>query len=209
MSAAPIDTPTLTVPILPLARSLEGNHIRAEAATALAAILNKTKITNLKCAATPEEFAFLSAPALADTFPARVRKGTHSFICPFPSTFPPLVPFRTHYFLGPFPNTLCFLVPLLSKHMPSLRWSVELSALARKRTRPFPPFPHPHDAALHRAPRGPRPRSPARRVGRACSRAHLTPLRPPRHSLQRNGGLTDEAKQAVKDAAGSGVEVEF
>ena len=61
--SAPIDTPTLTVPILPLARSLGGNHIRAEAATALAAILNKTKITNLKCAATPEEFAFLSAPA--------------------------------------------------------------------------------------------------------------------------------------------------
>ena len=48
--STPIDTPSysLTVPILPFARSLGGNNIRAEAATALAAILNKTKITNLK-----------------------------------------------------------------------------------------------------------------------------------------------------------------
>ena len=44
----PIDTPTLSLfPILPLARSLEYNSIGAEGASALAAILNETKITNL------------------------------------------------------------------------------------------------------------------------------------------------------------------
>jgi hypothetical protein len=45
-------------------------------------------------------------------------------------------------------------------------------------------------------------------VGRACSRAHLTPLRPPRNSLQGNY-LNDQAKQAIKDAAGSGVSITF
>ena len=37
-----------------LARSLEDNRIGDKGVTALAAILNKTKITNLKCAAAPE-----------------------------------------------------------------------------------------------------------------------------------------------------------
>eukprot|EP00964_Phaeocystis_antarctica_P119624 scaffold83337_cov64-Phaeocystis_antarctica.AAC.5 len=61
--SAPIDTPTLSpFPILPLAHSLGGNEIGAEGASALAAILNETKITNLKCAAAPEVFAFVSAP---------------------------------------------------------------------------------------------------------------------------------------------------
>ena len=60
--SAPIDTHSLTVSILPLARSLECNGIGAEGATALAAVLNETKITNLKCAATPELFTFVSAP---------------------------------------------------------------------------------------------------------------------------------------------------
>ena len=65
--SAPIDTPTLSpFPIPPLARSLFGNGIGAEGATALAAILNETKITNLKCAAAPKVFAFVSAPL--DTF---------------------------------------------------------------------------------------------------------------------------------------------
>ena len=61
--SAPIDTPTLSpFPILPLARSLGRNHIRAEGATGLAAVLKETKITNLKCAAAPEVFTFVSAP---------------------------------------------------------------------------------------------------------------------------------------------------
>ena len=55
----PIDTPTLSPsPILSLARSLRGNQIGDKGATALAAILNKTKITKLKCAAVPKVFAF-------------------------------------------------------------------------------------------------------------------------------------------------------
>ena len=50
-----MNTPTLSLfPILPLARSLAGNDIGAEGATELAAILNETNITNLKCAAAPE-----------------------------------------------------------------------------------------------------------------------------------------------------------
>ena len=53
--SAPVDTPTLSLfPILPLARSLEYNEIGAKGAAALAAILNKTQITDLKCAAAPQ-----------------------------------------------------------------------------------------------------------------------------------------------------------
>jgi hypothetical protein len=52
----PIDTPTLSPspphPSLPC--SLEGNTIRDQGASALAAILKKTQITNLECAAAPE-----------------------------------------------------------------------------------------------------------------------------------------------------------
>ena len=39
---------------LPLARSLEGNNIGDQGASALAAILKETKITELECAAAPE-----------------------------------------------------------------------------------------------------------------------------------------------------------
>jgi hypothetical protein len=48
----------------------------------------------------------------------------------------------------------------------------------------------------------------AGRVGRACSRAHLTSLRPLRHSLGSND-LDDEAQRDIKDAAGSGVRITF
>ena len=77
--SAPIDTPTLSpFPILPLARSLERNYIGVKGATALAASLKETKITNLQCAPAPElVFAFMSAPV--DT-PARSRR-THT-VCP-------------------------------------------------------------------------------------------------------------------------------
>ena len=60
--SAPIDTPILTVPILPLARSLDGNRLGDKGITALAAILNETKITHLRCAAISVAFAFVSAP---------------------------------------------------------------------------------------------------------------------------------------------------
>ena len=50
--STPIDTPALSRdPSLPLARSLRANNIRAEGASALAAVLKETKISNLKCAA--------------------------------------------------------------------------------------------------------------------------------------------------------------
>ena len=50
----------------PIPCSLWNNRIGDQGAIALAAILNKTKITNLKCAAAPE-FAFVSTPI--DTLP--------------------------------------------------------------------------------------------------------------------------------------------
>ena len=61
--------------MLPLARSLWGNKIGVKGATALAAILNETKITHLKCAAA-RAFAFVSAPV--DTF-----ANTSSLPCAF------------------------------------------------------------------------------------------------------------------------------
>ena len=51
------------VPPPPLAHSLAENEIGDEGASALAAVLKETKITNLKCAAAPECLIFLSAPA--------------------------------------------------------------------------------------------------------------------------------------------------
>ena len=60
--SAPVDTPTLSpFPTLPLAHSLGGNNIRAEGASALAAILKETQITSLGCAAA-RVFAFVSMP---------------------------------------------------------------------------------------------------------------------------------------------------
>ena len=48
------------------------------------------------------------------------------------------------------------------------------------------------------------------RVGgsRVLPYTHLTPVRPPRRSLKYND-LDSQAKQAVKDAAGSGVSIIF
>ena len=59
--SAPVDTPTLSPFPIPLGRSLLGNGIGAEGATALAAVLNETEITDLKCAATPENRFSVSA----------------------------------------------------------------------------------------------------------------------------------------------------
>ena len=60
----PLDTPTLSLsaPTSALARSLGDNKIGTKGATALAAVLKGMKITNLKCAAAPKAFAFVSAP---------------------------------------------------------------------------------------------------------------------------------------------------
>ena len=57
-------------------------------------------------------------------------------------------------------------------------------SLASAHTRTHLPIPTPSEAAPHRAPRGPRPRPAVGRVGRACSRAHLTPLPTSRSQLE-------------------------
>ena len=51
------------MPAPPFARSLQENNIGVQGASALAAILKETKITNLRCAAA-RVFAFVSMPAL-------------------------------------------------------------------------------------------------------------------------------------------------
>ena len=53
-----IDTPRITVRILPLACSIAGNRIEAEGASALAAVLKETQITTLKCATPPQSVRF-------------------------------------------------------------------------------------------------------------------------------------------------------
>ena len=54
------------IPALPLARSLGGNMIGVKGVTALAAILNTTKITNLECAAAPKRLSMpIDAPTLS------------------------------------------------------------------------------------------------------------------------------------------------
>ena len=58
-----MDACSLTVPALPLLHSLYKNYIGDEGASALAAVLKETKISNLEYAATPKVLAFVSAPA--------------------------------------------------------------------------------------------------------------------------------------------------
>ena len=58
---APNDTPALS-PFPPCPRSLRYNGIGDKGATALAAILNETNITNLECAAPAKRLLYLSAP---------------------------------------------------------------------------------------------------------------------------------------------------
>ena len=165
--SAPIDTPTLSPsPILPLARSLEMNRIGAEGATALAAILNETKISNLKCAAAPAVFAFVSAPA-------------HTF-----ANTPPL------------PCTLL----LRQKRAHLLPWSRNLPPSSCTAFRILSRCYFQSCAVWTAA------TSSCRTGGSVLPYIHLTPLRPPRRSLQYND-LDDQAKQAVKDAAGSGASI--
>ena len=226
--SAPIDTPTLSpFPTLPLARSLDRNNIGAEGAIALAAILNETNITNLECDPRPPKCLLLcQRPLTRPSCPSAltVSQATNSEprapLCSLPSSArrrsptscaPPLPSTRLLSCQRPLTH-LRTLPPFLaraslasiSEHISYLGPSPSLPPSLLHRL----PHSHPRDAALDRAPRRPRSRPPVGRVGRACSRAHLTPLRPSRHRLKWNS-LNDEAKQAVKDAAGSGVSITF
>ena len=74
--SAPADTPALSPSLLclsctlPFLHSLYNNNIGAQGASALAAVLKETKISNLEYAAAPKVLAFVSAPAdrKANTF---------------------------------------------------------------------------------------------------------------------------------------------
>ena len=72
--SAPVDTLALS-PSPSSLGSLYGNSIGDEGASALAAVLKETKITNLKCAAA-QAFAFVSAPI--DTLSTRLRSHARS-----------------------------------------------------------------------------------------------------------------------------------
>ena len=103
-------------------------------------------------------FAFVSAPA--DTF---------ANICP-PSLarFPPASESERIPSLVPFPST-SFLGP--SRTEPRSQTHVH--------TRRHPPHPHTIDAALHRAPCGPRPHPPVKRVGCAGPYSRVAHTPPP------------------------------
>jgi hypothetical protein len=80
-ASTPIDTPTLSpFPTLPLAHRLGGNDIGAKGATALAAILKETQITNLRCAAA-RAFAFVAMPADTFTFTSSTSSLLHVPTC--------------------------------------------------------------------------------------------------------------------------------
>jgi hypothetical protein len=145
--------------------------IKAQGASALAAVLTETKITTLWCAATPER-SFSCQRPLTFTFTSSTSSLLHVPTCDSK---------RAH------------LLPCSLSEPSSLL--------------PAPlPHSHPRDAALNRAPRGLRPLFPAVRVDHACSRIP-TPhplVTSPSHSVRCNY-LDDQAKQAIKDAAGSDV----
>ena len=66
--------------ILPLARSLGSNNIGDKGVTALAAILNETNITNLKCAAAPEK-CLLSCQRPLTLLNTSIRSRARSLRC--------------------------------------------------------------------------------------------------------------------------------
>ena len=53
-----MDACSLTIIVPPFVHSLWGNNIGDQGASALAAVLKETKISELKCAAAPKVFAF-------------------------------------------------------------------------------------------------------------------------------------------------------
>ena len=81
------------------------------------------------------------------------------------------------------------------------------------RSQTHTPLPHSHlrDAALLVCRVCTKATSSFRRASRACSRTHVTPLWPPCRSLEHNqlDEQAQQAMQAIKDAAGSGIEIQF
>ena len=65
-------------PSRPSLGSLYGNNIGDEGASALAAVLKETKITNLKCAAAPECSLLCQRPLTRLTTRLRSRPCTHA-----------------------------------------------------------------------------------------------------------------------------------
>ena len=113
-----------------------------------------------------------------------------------------------------FPSFLCTFLYLRQKPMSSLVPFRAHSFLVRStsctRSQTHTPLPHSHlrDAALLVCRVCTKATSSFRRASRACSRTHVTPLWPPCRSLELNQ-LDDQANQAIKAAAGSGVEIQF
>ena len=96
----------------------------------------------------------------------------------------------------------------LSEHTVLCLARRNLSALARKRTHAHAPFSRFSTSTQCRPPSSAAATSSCRTGGSRVLQRPSHPLRPPRHSLRYNN-LNNEAKQAVKDAAGSGVDIQF
>ena len=219
---------SITVPILPLARSLAGRYIGAKGTIALAAMLNETQITNLKCAAAAEVFvSCLCAPT--DSATAHLCSLGHIQLCRN----------REGGITTKGITALC--KGLKGSAVTSLRCAAALRVFALvscQRPRwdacslSAPTLPilcslhgnrigeHTTDGitALCEGLKGSsltslrcaRPPVSDGWMDHACCLpyAHLTPLRPPHRSLQYNH-LDGQAKQAIQDAAGGGVDIDF
>ena len=160
--------------------SIGYNQIGDKGASALAAILKETMISNLKCAAAPERSLLCQRPL------TQKRTPLHSLPCQKANTF---LSEHTRSLLWPaetFPHSL---------------------ANAHTHTHTLPHFSTstqcrpPSSAAWTAA------TSSCRTGGsRVLPRPSQPPCDPPRHRLRHNG-LSEKAMQALRDAAGSGVSI--
>ena len=180
----------------------------------LVEILPQTKIESLECAAAPKCLLLCQRPLthLRTLFPSthsHPRQKASMFLpLSLPEHFLPLhvpsrVRKRARSFLGPFPEH--FLPWSFQKPSPARKHTYTRVATRPVHTQSMPP------SIVRRVDRGHillqtgGLRGPTR-----CSRvAHTpTPVWPPRRSLRSNW-LNNKAEQAVKDAAGSGVDITF
>ena len=201
---------------LPLARSLCNNGIGDGGVTALAAILHETKITDLTCAASPGAHLSVNIDTTSATalFPAcsqscreqyRSQKRSCSRGGP-EGQLDAAVAGVGLLALEPAPcSPFCQrpLTRLLSRRSHRSQSRIQQHGRqGRLRARCRPQGDEDDRPQVRRHPQV------LGRVGRACSSAHLTPLRPARRSLEGND-LSDKTKKAVKKAAGSGVSIEI